>query len=273
MVCKKCGKTFSDNLIICPHCGTENHRKTKRTISKPKVEVKKVKDVKDDDWDDWEEEKPKKKTKKAKKFSAIKLSLIILIVFVALLVAIFCISKYAKDKQENASSANIEKLEKYYQNEDYEAMGEYLESLDYDVAYAKYNVVDGLYGRKTWQISSLKKDFDVMSKEDTLYTISPELISFDIKVCFETLAEIEKLKEAGYQYGEEAACEAFKEEYHKALKKYLLLSDEEIDAAVATAISSENSSENDYLSYAEAAVMRLSEKYVKSEPETQAEQN
>ncbi len=227
MVCRKCGEKFSDNLIICPKCGAENNRKP---------------------------------SKKKKVNPVVKIAIIVSIIVVAAAFALFLILTITSNSDKSNADKNIQKMESYYKQKKYDQIDDYIKDLDYDVAYAKYNLVSSMHERMKWQIDTIKRDSKVLTKENTGYTLDPATISYDIQICAETLAELNKLEEEGYVYQEEQAVKDFKEEIYEALKEKFMLSEDEInEVAVIAKTSSEAGTSGDYSKYGEQVVKRLTE--------------
>lgn len=247
MICKNCGAKISQDILLCPYCGTENSDVAKKEqqdyindYEKKKQELKNV---------------PQKVLKKTTKWLWYCGCGIIGIVILAIIV-VMGFSKLTEGDMLAKQEKELAKLESYYVAGDYEAMCKYLDKVvRYGGSYEKYRRVDEIYGSMDWHIESLESNVNYVKTID-LDAVSVE---DDIERCIRVLAKIQEFEELGFLYGEDAGALYVKEQYYNALKEYALLTEDEIDSAVLNYQMGTN--ENDYLSLAEISIQRMEEKY------------
>lgn len=222
MVCKSCGAVIEDELLLCPYCGTENEREAKKQQDEYIESVEqKIEEVK---------EMPKQVAKKANTMVT-KLVIILIGVAAVVLVAAFVISKWIGATALDRQQKKIDQLEAYYQAGQYQELCDYLSEInEYGASFEKYRRVDEMYDASVWDIELLVNMCDIVSK----YPDSKVYDDYDknLNDVIRGLKKIEEMEQEGFPYGEGEAMLYVREEYWKALRETLLLTDEEIKAAL-----------------------------------------
>ena len=245
MICKNCGAKISEDVLLCPYCGTENQAVAQKEqqeyidgYKKRKRMLKKV------------PEKVVKKTTKGLVYGAgVTLGIVIL-----LLIVVMAFSKITTGDALAKQEKEIDKLEAYYVVGDYEAMSGYLETIDkMGGSYEKYNRVSGVYSAMDWHVEMLKDDMEYVKKID----LDAMSVENHIEWCIEPLAEIYEWEEMDFPYGEKDGALYVRKQYMNAFKDYMLLTEEEIHSAVLMYADGER----DYMELAEIAIQRMEEHF------------
>lgn len=245
MICKNCGAKISEDVLLCPYCGTENQAVAQKEqqeyidgYKKRKRMLKKV------------PEKVVKKTTKGLVYGAgVTLGIVIL-----LLIVVMAFSKITTGDALAKQEKEIDKLEAYYVVGDYEAMSGYLETIDKrGGSYEKYNRVSGVYSAMDWHVEMLKDDMEYVKKID----LDAMSVESHIEWCIEPLAEIYEWEEMDFPYGEKDGALYVRKQYMNAFKNYMLLTEEEIHSAVLMYADGER----DYMELAEIAIQRMEEHF------------
>ena len=245
MICKNCSAEISDDILLCPYCGTENQKVAEKeqqdyidSYRKKKNNLKNV---------------PNKVVKKTTKGLVYVAGAILgFIVLAILVIGAFSglVSGNVLAKQEK----EIAKLEKYYAEGDYEAMSQYYEKVGRGGgSYEKYKRVSRVYSSMDWHLEMLK--------DDTYYVKTIDLdanhVEEHIEWCLEPLARIYEWEEMGFPYGEEEGALYVKDEYMNAFQIYTRLTETEIKSAVLMYVDGER----DYMELAEIAIQRMEEHF------------
>ena len=242
MDCQNCGAEYDDALHVCPHCGAENMEAAVREQENQVLFYRnKAEEVK---------QKPEKAAKKAGRLVLIAAVALVLL-FIIILIGTFAVSKTTAENALKNQQEQLEMLEAFYQAGDYAAMGEYYRGLEhaYGATFEKYKRVDYLYRRMGYLISLLA--YDAKS-----HNFNAEYIADDLDDAFKILAEIHEYETAQFLYDESDGLLYIKRTLTDALINDMMLTEEEINAAVLR--YEENTS--DYTELAELSAKRLEEK-------------
>lgn len=245
MICKNCSAKISDDILLCPYCGTENLKVAQKeqqdyieSYERKKRKLKKV------------PEKVVRNTTQGLLYGAgITLGVIILSIIV-----VMAFSKITTGDALAKQEKELEKLEAFYVAGDYEAMGQYLNEINkWGGSFEKYNRVSDAYSSVNWHIRVLQDDAEYVK------TIDLDAINVEshIEWCIESLAQIYEWEEMDFPYGERDGVLYAKEQYMNALKTYMLFTEEEIESAVLTYIDGER----DYMELAEIGIQRMEEHF------------
>ncbi len=249
MICKNCGAEFDTKDLLCPYCNTENFDEAKRQQEdyikaykeKSKALGKEAKQMSE------------KIVKKATK-SLFYMLLGLLGGLALILLVIFAFSKITKGDMLAQQEKEIQKLEDYYQNAEYEKMCEYLEKIDKrGGSFEKYHRIEELHQGLDWRVDSLANNYYAMLNNG--WMVEAPSIEMDIRMMLEPLATISEMEKYDFPYGEEVGALYYREQYMNAMKTYLLLTEEEINSAVAEY----QRGNEDYLELAEISLQRLEE--------------
>ena len=245
MICKNCSAEISDDILLCPYCGTENQ----------KVAEKEQQDY----IDGYRRKKnnlsqvPNRVVAKTTKGLVYGVGAIIgFIVLAVLVIGAFSglVSGNALAKQEK----EIAKLEKYYAEGDYEAMSQYYEKVGRGGgSYEKYKRASNIYSGMEWDLEMLKSDTSYVKTID----LDANSVENHIEWCLEPLAKISEWEEMDFPYGEETVALYVKEQYMNALQTYTRLTEREIKSAVLMY----QDGERDYMELAEIAIQRMEEHF------------
>ena len=245
MICKNCSAKISDDILLCPYCGTENlkvaQKEQQEYIDGYKRKKRKLKKV---------PEKVVRKTTKGLVYGAgITLGIIILA-----LIVVVAFSKITTGDALAKQEQELAKLEAYYVDADYEAMCQYLEKIDKrGGSYEKYVRISGVFSAMDWHIEMLKDDTEYVKRID----LDAMSVESHIEWGIEPLAEIYAWEEMDFPYGEKDGALYVRNQYMKAFKDYMLLTDEEIESAILMYLDGER----DYMELAEIAIQRMEEHF------------
>ena len=143
----------------------------------------------------------------------------------------------------------LAKLEKYYQDGNYEEMSQYLTDIDKNGGdYEKYVRLCELYVNMNQGIEKLE---GIQETEE----IDVEYLQETLQMCMHDLSRIAEMEELNFPYNEEQGATYIRTQYEEALKQYMRLTEDEIATAVASYVD-ENT---DYMELAEIASQRIEE--------------
>ena len=213
MICKNCSAKISEDVLLCPYCGTENplvaQKEQQDYIDGYERRKRKLKNV---------PEKVVGKTTKGLVYGAgITLGVIILA-----LIVVMAFSKITTGDALAKQEKEIAKLEEYYADGNYEAMSQYLEKIGkWGGSYEKYNRISGVYSSMDWHIEMLQDDAEYVKKID----LDAMSVENHIEWCVESLAEIYEWEEMDFPYGEKVGALYVRNQYMNAFKDYMLLTE------------------------------------------------
>ena len=245
MICKNCSAKISDDVLLCPYCGTENLKVAQKeqqdyidAYERKKRKLKKV---------------PEKVVKKTTKGLLYGVGITVGIIMLAILV-IIAFSGLTKGDEMAKQEKELAKLEEYYASGDYESMSKYYEKLGkWGGSYEKYKRVSGVYSSMDWHLEMLKSDTSYVKTIDLDATHVEEHIEW----CLEPLAKIYEWEEMDFPYGEKEGALYVKEKYMDAFQTYTRLTEVEIKNAILMYIDGER----DYMELAEIAIQRMEEHF------------
>lgn len=143
----------------------------------------------------------------------------------------------------------LAKLEKYYQDDNYEEMSQYLTDIDKNGGdYEKYVRLCELY-------ENMKQGIENLERIEETAEIKVEYLQETLQVCMRDLSRIAEMEELNFPYDEEKGALYIRTQYEETIKQYLLLTEDEI----ATAVRSYMGEETDYMELAEIALQRIEE--------------
>lgn len=182
-----------------------------------------------------------------------RLLLIGLVIVIFFLLGLWGVSKFQAQQALKKQNQHLEKLEKYYTNEDFEGMYEYIQKHDIRGAhtYKKYTEVSWIYHSMSWHLESLRENRE-FAKQGTL---QPEYLAFDLSMVFEDLYDLWTLEEQGFLYGEEDAVLKLREIIQKELKGTMLLTEEEIEEGFD--LAKEEAEQEAYEKLAKISIKRM----------------
>jgi len=220
MICKSCGADIDNKALVCPYCGTENE--------------KVAKDQQEDYIESFEKKKkdlvniPKQRVKKTTKYIWIGVAGLFVLFLVGMLIS-WIVAGTVSDRSLQKQKDQLAKLETYYNNGEYIEMYAYLEKIEeYGGTYEKYYRIGNACDNMDWRVEALKTEQDYIKKLD----LKPEDVATTLSYSIEELVKVRSWELEDYPYNEEAGAQYIREQYTSALKKYMLLTDEEISAAV-----------------------------------------
>lgn len=173
----------------------------------------------------------------------------ILGIFALLLIVVPAFFKVAQGDSLARQEKEIAKLEKYYQNGNYDKMCEYYSDIDKSGGdYEKYGRICILY-------ENMNQGLEALEKIEEYEEIETEYLQECLKMCMSQLSELDEMESLGFPYGEDEGAMYIKLQYTDALKKYMCLTEDEI----TTAANSYVDDETDYMELAEIAAQRIEE--------------
>ncbi len=231
MKCVNCGAKLAPDTLICPFCGSEN---TEEAREQHEEELQEIYDKIGDDRA-VENEVVHKANRSAGK---IALFAICGIAFICL--AVYMISGLRARNAYRDQHGALNVMEQYYQAGDYEAAADYYETHELSgPTYGKYeHTKDALhwleYARKYMKdgdyfLQWIPEDADYQEWEESIV----DNITFELDSAFFGLYKIQKMREDGYVYHEQAVVEYAENLVISDLKQYYALTDQEIVDGVA----------------------------------------
>ena len=143
----------------------------------------------------------------------------------------------------------LAKLEKYYQDDNYEEMSKYLTDIDKNGGdYEKYVRLCELY-------KNMNQGIEKLEGIQEIEEIEVEYLQETLRMCMHDLSRIAEMEELNFPYNEEQGATYIRTQYEEALKQYMRLTEDEIVTAVASYVD-ENT---DYMELAEIASQRIEE--------------
>lgn len=240
MICDNCGAEISESDLLCPYCGAENEKLAQKQQEDVLEEYQqKTKDL---------QHMPKKVINKTSKYILIGAAALIILFLIGLLIS-WLISGHVAENSLDKQSEQLDKLEAYYDEGNYTEMYKYLDKIhEYGVTYEKYRRIGMLYDNMQWRIEAIEE------KQEFIRDLDLEVsdVATTMGYVLEPMVEIKTWAEDGFRYGEEEAALDALEQYKTALRKYMLLTDEEINNAVAQYQQTGNCDE-----YAQISISRI----------------
>lgn len=231
MICKSCGADIDDKELLCPYCGTENENVAK--------------EEQEDYIESFERKKkdlvniPKQRVNKTTKYVLLGVTGLFGLFLVGMLVS-WIVAGIMPDHSLDKQKKQLAKLETYYDNGEYIEMYEYLEKIDeYGGAYEKYYRIGNACDNMDWRLEALKNEQEFIKKLD----LKTEDVATTLSYTIEELVKVRSWEMAEYSYDEEQGATYIRKQYMNALKQYMLLTDEEIEAAVEQYTDSEDLTE------------------------------
>ena len=231
MKCANCGADLAPDTLICPFCGSEN---TEEAREQHEEELQEIYDKIGDD-----RAVENEVVHKANR-SAGKLALLIICGIAVICLAVYVISGLRARNAYRDQHGALNVMEQYYQDGDYEAAAAYYEAHELSgPTYGKYeHTKDALYwlnyARKYMKngedfLKWIPEDADYQEWEESLV----DNITFELDSAFWGLYKIQKMREDGYVYHEQAVVEYAENLVIADLKQYYALTDQEIADGVA----------------------------------------
>lgn len=223
MICKSCGAKFSEELLVCPYCGTENEKEAieqqEEYIEQMHQKVEAVRDL------------PKQVAKKANSWLTKVVIGLVIFAGIALLLSIV-VTKVLDATSLQRQQKKLDKLEALYQAEDYAGLEEYLSNIkEHGGEFKKYEIITRLYRYSDITVGLLESYHRVIKSTpgSSIENDYDERIQDVLK----ELSYIDELEQSGFVYGEEKVALETRETYIQAIKEHLLLTEEEIEKAQA----------------------------------------
>ena len=162
-------------------------------------------------------------------------TVIVISILFVVAIAVSCITAVVSvSSRRNDQIKNLEVLEQYYLENDYDAMYEYLETHErtYTYSFAKYNTLAEIY-----HYYSLANQY---MEEDRVWIMRPGfdvdkfggVLQYELSYCFRSLSLLKELEENDYVYNEQSGAEYLKNLIIKKLQNDMLLTDDEISEGV-----------------------------------------
>lgn len=253
MICKNCGGTYEETQDLCPYCGAENEKRA-RMVQKEYIEHRK------DEIEEFQNNAPKKKAKRISDRVAI-LCVIVVVVFLGVAAGTWVVSKKKSEQALGQQMEQLNVLETYYQNKEYDQMAEYIrEHQIYGISYRKYTEIADLFRAYKRKLP----DLEMCRERLYIYgSVKPEEIVWDMISAFSEMQKIDQMKQNDFIYGNEAEAMEIWNLYTDKMKEIFLLTEEEIEEKV----SEFESDEDKNMEIAKIAAKRMNEAY-RQEQET-----
>ena len=217
MKCANCGAEINENELICPYCGYENEKVAIEEQANYLNELEKKKENLNYE--------PERKAKRAEKKTNYVFRNVLILVSIIGFIA-FGVVYFTSSNSLNKQNKNIEKLEEYYQERDYESISNLMDKIEdsYVPAYKKYYITASLYNGSQWELSIMEENYDYYNEG-----ISRDSFDEEIEYVFKSLCEMKEYEDDGYKYEESDVVEYYRDLYYKSLEEVGMLSEEEID--------------------------------------------
>lgn len=173
----------------------------------------------------------------------------ILGIFALLLFIVPAFFRVAEGNSLARQEEEIAKLEKYYQNGNYEKMCQYYRDINKSGGdYEKYDRICTLY-------ENMNQNIEALEKTEEYEEIETEYLQECLQMCMSQLSELDDMESLGFPYGEDEGAMYIKQQYTDALKYYMLLTSDEITTAAGSYVDEKT----DYMELAEIAAQRIEE--------------
>lgn len=246
MICKNCNGEFKETLLVCPYCGAENERRAREE------QLEYIEDVQDK-IEDLKKEAPKEAARKASN-RVVKITAVVVAVFFLLLILVWIVSRFMADTALERQNKHLEILEGYYQNSEYDKISDYMNKNDlYGISYYKYDEIAMLYDRMEYDLEDIQRSMEQI----TQYEFETRDVVWEMMDGLDALKKIYDMEQDGFRYGNEDAAREIEEQYIKAMTEILLLTEEEIEAAVPEYVDEEEAN----MELAAVVAARMNEKY------------
>ncbi|MDD6482214.1 MAG: zinc ribbon domain-containing protein [Lachnospiraceae bacterium] len=229
MNCINCGAELEPGALICPYCGTENEAVAK---AQHENEIREIHEKIDQLDKTMQEDRVRKVN-----HSLSRLALIVGALVLLLIVGIFAVTRIQSGVALSRQQKNLEKLEGYYQDGDYDAVVKYMD---------KYKLKGNTFGKyqKTkdameWMDYGLSYvgDEENYFKYVMDYEKSRDGIAYSLEININSLCrslyQLDQMGEKGYLYGEQAVVEYAKEQVMQAFETHFLVTEEEVEPWIA----------------------------------------
>ena len=246
--CSNCGAWLEDNIQVCPYCGYENEDMAKAEQDEAlEIYEEMTRDL---------GVRHHKVVKKSSKY-VVLIGLSIFALFIVGVILSWAISSCQADNSLANQKKELAKLESYYVDKDYASMTKYMNKLGYrGASYEKYKRVAEQYDNMEWRIDAIVSESEFIAKID----LKTEDVARAMSYAFKEMVQIKLMEEEGFRYGEEEGMVYIWECYESAFKKYMLLTEDEIEAAVEKgkeAYISDDYDSDDVTPYEDAASIAI----------------
>lgn len=246
MICKSCGAEYEDKLLVCPYCGSENENRAREEQLDYIEEVKeKIEEVRS--------QAPVKAAKRASDM-VVKIVGAMIGVFLVVALAVWAYSTFSANGALKKQTKQIEKLEAFYQAQEFEKMSEFIEKEKLRGAtFYKYIDIADLYDR----VPYIMEEMDFCLDKVQRYELEANDVVWELMDGLYQLKHIYDYEQEGFIYGNEDAAAAIREIYIEKMTKVFLLTEEEIDHCLPEYVNERE--EN--IEIAQIAAKRMNEEY------------
>lgn len=227
MQCPYCGYEYNDTELKCPFCGTENTEEARAQQRKTIWSL-------EEEHHDIRENLPKRLKKEAD-LKVRKAGFGILRVLAVILIITITVNVAARLFMDYADRKNIEKLENYFQTQNYDALTELMDDIGAaGTAYEKYTEVVRVYRDLTYAREELGwyyegESYGYETEELVQY------LAFAISDCVNAIAEAQYCLDDQLMLGNEDTLSELQLQAHDMLTSTLLLNSEEYTDAIEQA--------------------------------------
>lgn len=224
MICKNCGGKFDKDELICPYCGFENYEQAL--------------DEQQDYIDDYKDKTKelKKEPKRLARFSG-KIILLIFGCMLALFLIVLAVASVIRgmsddDKKLGKHKEDMEILEEYYSQGEYQKLYDYMEEMDnkYSESYEKYYIIYRMYD--DYKFANEQAADGAKFYSEYQFEGDGEIFAYYIYLCCDNINKIIELRENGYVYGEGEAVEDFEKKFKDVMSIHLKMTPQEIEDAI-----------------------------------------
>lgn len=225
-VCVNCGAKYQKELSYCPYCGMQDEELTKRKhadqIKQLKNENSRIKKL------------PQIISKKVLKCLVICVLGFLAVFFVSLIIVSIG-SRIKVSFKEDKEKKNIEVMDEFLLNGDYQGFYDYYEKVDYSYAiYDKYEEIERLY----YLYTSMWREFDIIKEFGGKVSDSSiiENLVDAISILRDISSEADELINNKARFGNEEHLEAIRNISYEDFQKFMLVDEDFVEKVISVPV-------------------------------------
>lgn len=221
--CINCGADYNKELQYCPYCGMQDEELVKRKHADRMKQLKRE--------NSYIRKLPQIISGKAMKYLLICVAAFLAIFFVSLIIASIG-SRIKVSFKEDKEKKNIEIMEEFLTNGDYQGFYDYYEKVDYSYAiYDKYEEIERLY----YLYTSMWREFDIIKEyggkvSDT--SIMEDLVDV-MCILYDISSEADELINNNARFGNEEHLEAIRNICYEDFKNFMFADDDFVENVIS----------------------------------------
>lgn len=221
--CINCGADYNKELQYCPYCGMQDEEFVKRKhadrmnqLKRENLNIKKL---------------PQIISKKAMKYLLICFACFLAVFFVSLIIVSIG-SRINVSFKANKEKKNIEVMDEFLANGDYQGFYDYYEKVDYSYAiYDKYEEIERLY----YLYSTMWWEFDIIIEYGGKVSDTSIKEDFVDAMCIlhDISSEADELINNNARFGNEEHLKAIRDISYEDFKKFMLVDDDFVEKVIS----------------------------------------